>query len=153
MIDLSLTPAFDMHLNVKMPLTNLGKTPYGDRLIAEVTGGEVTGPMLSGKVHAGGGDWLLLRNDGVMQLDVRLTIEADDGSLIYVTYRGLRHGPKEVMDRMAKGEVVDPDEYYFKIAPIFETSAETHDWLNKNLFVANGVRNPAGPTYHVFLIE
>jgi hypothetical protein len=153
MPDISLTPAFDMNLTVKMPLTNLGSTPYGNRLIAEVTGGTVVGPKLSGKIHAGGGDWLLLRNDGVMQLDVRLTIEADDGGLIYVTYKGLRHGPKEVMDRMANGETVDPSEYYFKMAPIFETSANAHDWLNKNLFVANGVRNPEGPTYKVFLVE
>jgi Protein of unknown function (DUF3237) len=150
---LSLTPAFDMHLTVKSPLTILGRTPFGERLIAEVTGGTVNGPLLSGKVHAGGGDWLLLRNDGVMQLDVRLTIEADDGGLIYVTYKGLRHGPKEVMDRMAKGETVDPSEYYFKMAPIFETSSAEHDWLNKNLFVANGVRKSAGPSYSIFLVE
>jgi hypothetical protein len=153
MPDVSLKPAFEMALNVKSPITNLGKTPKGNRLIAEVTGGTVSGPLLQGTILAGGGDWLLLRDDGVMELDVRLTIEATDGSHIYVSYKGMRHGPKEVMDKMAAGEAVDPELVYFRVAPVFETSAESHDWLNRHLFVATGVRNPTGPTYSVFLVE
>ena len=153
MTGISLRHAFDMHLTVKAPLLNLGKTPYGNRLIAEVTGGVVEGPMLEGRIHGGGGDWLLLRDDDVMQLDVRLTIEASDGGLIYVTYRGLRHGPKDVMDKMAAGEAVDPSQYYFRMTPAFETSAASHQWLNKHLFVGTGTRNPTGPTYRVYLVE
>ncbi|MCF8468224.1 MAG: DUF3237 domain-containing protein [Sneathiella sp.] len=153
MTGISLRHAFDMHLTVKAPVLNLGKTHYGNRLIAEVTGGVVKGPMLEGHIHGGGGDWLLLRDDDVMQLDVRLTIEASDGGLIYVTYRGLRHGPKEVMDKMAAGEAVDPSQYYFRMTPAFETSSTSHQWLNKHLFIGTGARNPAGPTYRVYLVE
>lgn len=153
MTQISLKPAFEIALTVKTPVLSLGKTPYGTRLIAEVTGGIVSGPLLQGKVHAGGGDWLLLREDGVMQLDVRLTIEASDGGLIYTTYRGLRHGPKEVMDRMAAGEEVDPASYYFRMAPVFETSAANHDWLNRNLFIATGSRKAEGPVYQVSVVE
>ncbi|MCR9213172.1 MAG: DUF3237 domain-containing protein [Proteobacteria bacterium] len=153
MSQITLKPAFEIALTVKTPVLNLGKTPYGNRLIAEVTGGTVSGPLLQGKVHPCGGDWLLLRNDGVMQLDVRLTIEASNGDLIYTTYRGLRHGPKDIMDRMAAGEQVDPGSYYFRMAPVFETSSKTHDWLNKNLFIATGSRQPEGPVYQVSMVE
>ncbi|WP_373086183.1 DUF3237 domain-containing protein [Sneathiella sp.] len=152
MSQISLVHAFDMHLTVKAPVLNLGKTPNGNRLIAEVTGGTVAGPLLQGNIQPGGGDWLLLRSDEVMQLDVRLTIKANDGGLIYVTYRGLRHGPKEVMDKMAAGEAIDPNLYYFRVSPLFETAAASHDWLNRHLFIATGERNPAGPTYRVYQV-
>ena len=153
MLDLSMKYAFDMKLEVKSPILNLGKTPNGTRLIAEVTGGVVEGPMLEGTILAGGGDWLMLREDGVMQLDVRLTIRANDGALIYVTYRGLRHGPKHIMDKMAAGEEVDPSQFYFRISPFFETASESHDWLNRHLFVGTGTRNASGPVYSVYLVE
>ena len=70
------------------------------------------GPSLRGVVHGGGGDWLMLRHDGVLQLDVRVTLETDDGALIYMSYRGLRHGSPEAMERMNRGEPVDPSEVY-----------------------------------------
>lgn len=152
MPEINLTHAFDMQLSVKAPISDLGKTPLGGRLIAEVTGGEVYGPMLSGRVQGGGGDWLLLRDDGVMQLDVRLTIEAEDGGLIYTRYEGLRHGPKEVMEMVARGEEVDPSRFYFRITPRFETSSPAHHWMNKHLFVGTGERNKQGPKYSVYMV-
>ena len=70
MPEMKMTHAFDMQLSVKTPIADLGKTPLGGRLIAEVTGGDVTGPMLNGHIHGGGADWLLLRDDGVFPLPV-----------------------------------------------------------------------------------
>lgn len=153
MSEMKVIHAFDMQLSVKTPIADLGKTPLGGRLIAEVTGGDVTGPMLNGHIQGGGADWLLLRDDGVMQLDVRLTIEAEDGGLIYTRYEGLRHGPKEVMKKMARGEEVDPSQFYFRISPRFETASEPHQWLNRHLFVGTGERNAQGPKYSVFKVE
>lgn len=144
---------FTMRLDVAAPIPNLGQTPFGQRLIARVTGGTVEGPRLNGKVHDGGGDWLLGRADGALQLDVRLTIEADDGGLIYVTYRGVRHGPAEVMTRLGAGEAVDPSEYYFRMAPFFETASEKHGWLNRIVAVGTGHRLPTGPVYEVHMIR
>lgn len=152
MPEVKLAHAFDMQLSVKTPIANLGKTPLGGRLIADVTGGDVSGPMLSGRI-LGGADWLLMREDDVMQLDVRLTIEAEDGALIYARYEGLRHGPKEVMEQMARGEEVNPSQFYFRVSPRFETSSESHLWLNKHLFLATGERNAQGPKYSVFKVE
>lgn len=150
MPELKTQHIFTARLLVDSKLQMVGPTPFGDRRIASVTGGTVEGPKLNGKVLGGGGDWLLLRPDGVLQLDVRLTIEADDGALIYMTYRGVRHGPAAVMDRLGRGEAVDPGEYYFRTAPFFETGADRYAWLNRIICVGKGSRVPAGPIYEVF---
>ena len=132
------------------PTLDLGETPYGRRRIARVAGGTFEGPKLKGEVLAGGGDWLLLRRDGVLQLDVRLTLQTHDQQLIYMTYRGCRHGPQDVIDRLNRGEAVDPSLYYFRATPYFETSAKSYEWINKICSIATGARTASGPTYHVF---
>jgi hypothetical protein len=66
-----------------------------------------------------------------------------------MTYRGLRHGPADVMDRLGRGEPVDPSLYYFRTAPFFETSSETYGWLNGIVAVGVGSRVPSGPVYDV----
>jgi hypothetical protein len=104
-------------------------------------------------VHDAGGDWILNRTDGVTQLDVRLTMQTDDGALIYMTYKGLRHGPADVMAKLAAGETVDPSLLYFRTAPFFETAADgKYAWMNKAVFVATGRREPSGPIYRVFQV-
>ena len=76
---------FTMPVEVEMPLQMLGPTPIGERRIAKVTGGSFKGPELQGTILPGGGDWLLLRADGALQLDVRVTLKTDDDALIYMT--------------------------------------------------------------------
>ena len=142
-------PAFVLTLNVPK-IEDLGMTPYGARKIATVVAGTFEGDRLRGTVQPSpGGDWLLLRSDGVLCLDVRLTLKTDDGDLIYMRYSGMRHGPKEVMDRLNKGEAVDPALYYFRSVPVFETSSVKHGWLNRAVFVATGRREASGPIYDV----
>lgn len=143
---------FDISLAVEAPLQLLGHTPYGDRRIAKVMGGHFEGPNLKGTVRSGGGDWLLFRNDGVTELDVRLVLETDDGALIYMTYGGLRHGPEDVMARLNAGEKVDPADYYFRITPRFETSAAKYLWLTKAICIGTGDRTPTGPVYNVYRV-
>lgn len=141
----------DMHLQVEMPMTLLGDTQYGERRIAKVLGGSFEGPRLKGKVHPGGGDWILNRIDGVTQLDVRLTMETHDGAQIYMTYRGLRHGPADVMAKLNAGQPVDPSLIYFRTTPYFETAKDgPYAWLNRSCFVSLGRREPTGPIYQVF---
>ena len=139
-------------LDVENPLTLIGDTPDGNRRIARVRGGEFSGEKLNGTVRDGGGDWLMMRSDGVLTLDVRLTLQTSDDALIFVTYRGLRHGPDEVMDRLNNGEPVDPSEYYFRITPGFETGDANYLWLNKIVAVGTGHRLPDGPIYEIFEI-
>jgi len=133
-------------------ILDLGETPYGRRRIARVGGGTFEGPNMKGRVLDGGGDWLLLRRDGVLQLDVRQTLETDDKQHIYMTYRGYRHGPKDVIDRLNRGEPVDPSLYYFRTTPWFETASEKYAWLNDICSIATGERQASGPTYHVFQV-
>src|ERR1700755_1971357 len=100
----------------------LGNGPRGTRGIAPVPSAHFEGPRLSGKVLPGGGDWTLLRGDGVLELDLRLTLETDDGALIHMSSFGLRHGPPEVIAAIARGERVDSTQYYFRTTPRFETA-------------------------------
>jgi hypothetical protein len=96
---------------------------------------------LQGEVLPGGADWQVVRPDGVLQLEARYTICAEDGTLIQVVNRGLRHGPAEVLERIFRGEVVSPDEYYFRSVAEFEAPAGgPHEWLNKRVFVGAAER-------------
>ncbi|MDP6351237.1 MAG: DUF3237 domain-containing protein [Alphaproteobacteria bacterium] len=142
---------FDIDIVIDPPQA-IGTTPFGDRRIVTLAGGTFEGERLRGQVLPGGGDWLLARNDGALQLDVRLTMRTDDSELIYMTYRGIRHGPAAVIERVNRGEPVDPSAYYFRTAPFFETGAEKYDWLNRVVAVAMGTRSASGPRYTVFEI-
>jgi len=128
----------------------IGATPAGNRRIGLVAGGTFEGARLRGKVLPGGADWIIVRPDGVTTLDVRLVLETDDGAAIGMTYRGLRHGPAAVMDRLNRGEIVDPSTYYFRTAVAFETASAKYAWLNSAIFVGTGDRPPSGPVYDVF---
>ena len=90
---------------------------------APIASGSFEGPLLRGTVLPGGCDWTLLRSDGVLELDLRLTLQTDDGAPIFLSSFGLRHGPPDVLTALARGEAVDPSKYYFRTAARFETSA------------------------------
>ena len=142
-------PLFVMHLEVK-PLVVIGPIPGAQRRIGPVSGGSFEGERLSGQVMDGGSDWQAVRTDGSTTLDVRLVLKTKDDVLIAMTYRGIRHGPAEVIKQMEMGETVDPSNYYFRISPMFETAAPTYDWLNRILAVGIGHRLSNGPIYSVF---
>jgi hypothetical protein len=142
-------PLFVMHLDVR-PLLVFGATPGGNRRIGVVPGGRFEGERLSGEVLDGGADWQTVRTDGSTTLDVRLVLKTHDGALIGVTYRGVRHGPADVIQRMEKGEAVDPASYYFRTLVTFETAAANYDWLNRLVAVGIGYRQTHGVIYSVF---
>jgi hypothetical protein len=134
------------------PAQELGAGPLGRRRIIAITGGRFVGERLSGRVLPGGADWQVIRADGVAELDARYTLETGDGALIYVRNRGFRHGPAEVLKRLAAGENVDPAQYYMRTTPLFETGDERYAWLNRMVCVASGARRPAGVELEVFEI-
>ena len=121
-------------------ILNLGRTPYGERRIIDITGGTVRGPKLNGRILPGGADWQILRSDGAADIQARYTIETETGARILVTSDGLRHGPPAVMERLARGDSVDPALYYFRTVMRFETSDASVDWLNRILALARGQR-------------
>jgi hypothetical protein len=142
-------PLFVMRLAVR-PLQIIGQTPGGLRRIGVVPSGSFEGERLSGDVLEGGNDWQTVRADGSTTLDVRLVLKTADGALIGMTYRGIRQGPPEIISRIENGEPVDPESYYFRIAPLFETASEKYAWLNNVVAIGSGHRFPTGPMYSVF---
>ena len=118
----------------------LGNTPYGERRIINILGGAVEGPRLKGKVLSGGADWQIIRSDGVVHLTARYTIETDSGGQVLVDSTGYRHGPPEVMARLARDETVDPSLYYFRTFMRFETADPQAAWLNRILAIGYGAR-------------
>jgi hypothetical protein len=139
---------FDLSALLVEPLQMLGETPHGARKIGVVREGSFAGPRLKGRLLAGGGDWMLIRADGVRELDVRVTLETDDGALIYMTYRGylIRH---EAGDAQAFQE-----EDYFVITPYFETSAAQYAWLQRVVTLGMGRSTPEGGVgYRIYAVR
>ncbi len=130
----------------------IGVVPSGTRVTAPIGSGHFEGPRLRGKVLPGGGDWTLLRTDGVLELDLRLTLETDDGALSHMTSFGLRHGPAELIAALGRGETVDPSTYYFRTTPRFETGHSKYAFLNGLLAVSRGDRRAEGPIYTIYEI-
>ena len=138
-----------LHVNVATP-QNIGAVPHGTRRTALLSGGAFEGPRLRGTVVPGGSaDWLLLRADGVLEMDLRITLRTDDGALISMKSFGLRHGPPEVMAAIGRGEMVDPATYYFRTTPRFETAHPAYAFLNRLVAVASGDRRAEGPIYTI----
>src|SRR6185436_10315266 len=127
----------------------IGAVPHGVRVTAPIASGQFEGPRLRGKVVPASGDWTLLRADGVLELDLRLTLETDDGALIHMTSFGLRHGPPEVIAAIGRGESVDPSTYYFRTTPRFDAGHPKYAFLNRLLAVSSGDRRADGPIYTI----
>ncbi len=131
------------------PVQAIGAVPHGARLTFPITGGTFAGERLRGNVLPGGGDWATLRPDGVLELDLRITLETDDGALIHMTFDGIRHGPPEVIAALGRGEAVDPARYYFRTVPRFETAAPKYAFLNRIVAVGVGENSPTGPVHTI----
>lgn len=132
------------------PAHDVGAVPHGTRRVATLTGGDFEGARLRGVVvPAASGDWLLLRADGVLELDLRATLRTHDGALISMTSFGLRHGPPDVIAALGRGEPVDPSAYYFRTTPRFQTAHPAYAYLNRLVAVASGDRRAEGPIYTI----
>jgi hypothetical protein len=151
MNELRVKPLFTLLLAVAPPIV-VGKSPGVDRRVGVITGGRFEGERLSGELFPGGGsDWQSIRpGDGAWMINVRIVLKTDDGAIIGMPYTGIRQGPKEVLDRIARGETVKATDYYLRITGSFETSSPQYAWLNTMLCVGVGHRLPEGPVYQVF---
>ncbi|MEN9704099.1 MAG: hypothetical protein RLZZ209_1527 [Bacteroidota bacterium] len=116
-------PALEFFCDLKVkldPALIVGETPHG----------------------TGGADWQVLRTDGVTELEAHYQFRTDDGTLIYVKNTGIRAATPEIAARLAKGEKVNANEYYFRATPKFEAPKGKYDWINNSLFVCTGERLP-----------
>lgn len=149
---LSPLPIFTIHAELES-IMNLGRTPYGERRVIGILGGSVRGPKLNGRILPGGADWQIVRSDGAADISARYTIETDAGARILVSSEGLRHGPAAVMERLARGDSVDPAQYYFRTAMRFETADASADWLNRILALARGQREARSVRLEVYEVQ
>jgi Protein of unknown function (DUF3237) len=132
---------FSLLIKVGAPIT-AGDLGHGVRRIVPILGGEVFGPGIKGTIFPVGADFQIIRASGLTQLEAKYAFEMDDGAIVYIENVGIRCGPKEQLDRIARGEVVDPASIYFRSAPKFETGHEKYRWLMEHLFVGAGARHP-----------
>lgn len=133
----------DLHIDLSPPLEIGEAAPGFNQRIIRITGGSVTGERLNGTVLEGGADWQIVYKDGIAELDARYIVQTDDGALIDVRNWGLRHGPEDVIARLAKGEEVDPKLYYMRTTPRFRAAAPRYNWLNKVVGIGTGARFPS----------
>lgn len=106
---------------------SLGPMPMGERRVVAIDGGRIVAAdasrALSGRILPGGADWQWVRADGITEIAAHYRVLTDDGDAIEIDSSGYRHGPAEVMARLARGEPVAPTEYYFRTAVRFRTSS------------------------------
>ena len=129
----------------------IGATAAGHRGIAPVRGGRFEGERLSGSV-APGHDWFVSRNDGVLAIDVRLTLTTDDGATLYLVYHGTMRAAPEAMARFRTGAQLAPEEYKLHVVARFECGDSRYAWLNDMIVVGIGEQTPRGPLYRFFEI-
>ncbi|GJD49326.1 hypothetical protein OPKNFCMD_2056 [Methylobacterium crusticola] len=147
----TLEHVFDAEIAVAAPC-EVGLTASGARRVIAITGGRVSGPALRGRVLAGGADYQTIAADGLTHLHARYVIEAEDGARVYVENTGLRFGPAEALERIRRGEPVDPALIYFRTVPRFETAAPRLAWMAASLFLATGARAPDHVALSVFRV-
>jgi hypothetical protein len=148
----SLTQVYRLEATVGEPL-DLGDLARGRRRIVPLTSGTFAGPELNGTLLPGSSaDWQIVLPDGTALGDIRYTLQTNDGDLLYVQSRGVRHGSPEVLARLARGEDVDASEYTFRTSTQIETAAPALDWLNRGVFISVGGRQPGGVIYETYLV-
>ncbi len=122
-------------------VTTAGDIGHGVRRIIPITGGQVRGEKVNGKVLPFGADFQIIRPNELIELEAKYAFETDDGAVVYVENTGIRFGPVELLQKLKRGEPVDPKLIYFRTAPKFETGAEKYRWLMEHLFVGSAARH------------
>jgi uncharacterized protein DUF3237 len=132
---------FSLAIRVGAPII-AGDLGYGIRRIIPILGGEVRGEGIKGTIFPAGADFQTIRPNGLTELEAKYAFEMDDGAIVYIENTGIRSGSKELLDRIAQGQPVDPASIYFRSVPKFQTGAENYRWLMESLFVGVGARYP-----------
>jgi Protein of unknown function (DUF3237) len=147
-----LTRVYRLEATLADPL-DLGEVAEGRRRIVPLIGGSFTGRELNGTLLPGASaDWQIVRPDGTALGDIRYTLQTDNGDLLYVRSRSVRHGPPEVLARLGRGEDVDANEYRFRASTQIETAAPNLAWLNKGVFISVGGRLADSVIYETWLV-
>jgi hypothetical protein len=131
----------------------VGDVLLGRRRSIGIVRGTIRGPLLDATVNSGGADWQLIAADGTAIIDTRYTAVTTDGDVFSITTSGFRHGPPEVLARLAAGDDVDPGEYVFRVSARLESGAPALDWVNRTVFVATAGRKAAAVGYDLYAVR
>ncbi len=134
------------------PAQEMGPGRAGKRRIIPIIGGQVSG-QVSGQILNLGADWQTIFADGSADLDTRYAFHTDDGALIEVINKGVRHGPAEVIAALARGEDQPGDAYYMRTHARLECGDPRYDWINRMLFVGSGARRANQVIIKLYLVE
>ena len=138
-----MLPQFEYAFQTRVVTGDVLRMPYGagERLMVQITGGDIDGPRLKGRILTGGVEWPTYRPDGVGMVDARYTFQSHDGVYINIHNRGYRRAPPDVMKRMnALEDDIDPRDYYIRTTPIFEAPPGPYGWMADHCFVGIGER-------------
>jgi len=122
-------------------VTSAGDIGTGVRRIIPIIGGEVRGERVNGKVLGFGADFQIIRPNELIELEAKYAFETDDGAVVYVENKGIRFGPVDLLQKLKRGEPVDPKLIYFRTVPKFETGSEKYRWLMEHIFIASAARH------------
>lgn len=141
-------------LTIKLDtIVEMGQGQGGTRRIIPIIGGQVSGPAFSGEIMNVGADWQTIFASGLAELDTRYAFRTDDGAVIEVRNFGYRHGPANVMQKVAAGEDVDPSQYYMRTHARLETGHPDYQWVNNTLFVGVGGRLKSSVMLSLYAVD
>lgn len=147
-----LSHACDLAVELSRP-HEMGAWAAGTRRIIPIVGGTARGPLINGRILDVGADWQTVLVDGVAELDARYAIETDDGAVIEVVSRGVRHASPDVAARIAAGEAVPPADYYMRTAVRLQTGHPAYDWVNRAIFLATGGKVASTVRLSIFRVD
>ena len=141
-------------LTIKLDtIVEMGQGQGGTRRIIPIIGGQVSGPAFSGEIMNVGADWQTIFASDLAELDTRYAFRTDDGAVIEIRNFGYRHGPANVMQKVAAGEDVDPSQYYMRTHARLETGHPDYQWVNNTLFVGVGGRLKSSVMLSLYAVD
>jgi hypothetical protein len=141
------TPALEYIGSLKVAVGKaivVGETPHGVRRIVPITGGKAEGPKLNGDIMSTGADWQTVNADYTRtELEALYQIKTTDSVILFIRNKGIRISSPEIGLKLAQGQPVNPNQYYFRAAPVFEAPVQSkYSWMNDAIFICKGSRMP-----------
>ncbi len=142
----------DLTVEVDAPI-EVGRTRHGQRRVIPIIGGHARTRDWNARVVPGGADFQLIATESLAILEAKYVLETEAGDRIYVENHALRGGPPELIARLARGEMVDPDLIYFRCVPRFEVASPALEWITTRLFLGTGARYPDRVVLSIYEVE
>ena len=149
---------FTVSVAVDKPIVVGQDEKNGRRQLIPITSGTLEGfdpegNPLKGTVLPGGVDSQVIRPDGKCELSARYGIRLDNGDSLYIENNGIRTVPEDYVEKVLRGEFIDPSLYYFATVPSFETYSKNLRWLENHVFYCKAIRETAQVKITYYVVE